>query len=735
MLLSPEAYNLASAEETVAGKMDGPEPHPLKILVVEDEPRYLESTRLLLKHYGHNVSTAMNGAEARARLTDQRFDLVLLDLHLPDTTGLDILADMASQLEHSLVIVVSGDTSIDSAIQALKGGAYDFLRKPYAPEELVKSLRNAARELALKQENRVMQARLQRSELWHRFLVNNSPDIIYTLDAEGRFSYLNDCVEAITGHTKTELLGQPWETLVLEAEREAARWHMNERRTGDRATRNFELFLYKRSPTDTAESPPSHVVVELSASGMYEQEADGSRRFLGTYGVARDISERKKAEATITFQAYHDLLTGLPNRALFKDRLTQAIANARRHGLLLAVMFLDLDRFKSVNDTLGHLVGDELLQLTSQRLRHCLREGDTLARIGGDEFMLLLPHIRTRDNAAYIAEKILAALKAPFHLNSHEIYISASIGIAIYPDDGITHETLIKHADIAMYSAKDQGRNDFRFFDSGLNQHLSGRMAVEADLRRGLQRGEFEMHYQPKVDTRHGRIIGMEALIRWHHPQRGLVLPDAFIPIAEDSGLIAPLSEWVLEAVCRQARAWHDQDLPPTALAVNLPARHIEHPDFVDEFVRILRDHGLEGRGIGIEITESTLMRDMEGSVHKLRQLSDLGVEISIDDFGTGYSSLSYLKRLPVHCLKIDRSFVHDLHSQDNGAPLVAGIAAMAKGLRLHLVAEGVETQAQLEFLREIGCDAYQGHLFSQAVSAEEATRMLRSHTPAINLH
>jgi EAL domain-containing protein (putative c-di-GMP-specific phosphodiesterase class I) len=243
------------------------------------------------------------------------------------------------------------------------------------------------------------------------------------------------------------------------------------------------------------------------------------------------------------------------------------------------------------------------------------------------------------------------------------------------------------------------------------------------------------MHYQPKVDTRHGRIIGMEALIRWHHPQRGLVLPDAFIPIAGDSGLIAPLSEWVLEAVCRQARAWHDQDLPPTALAVNLPARHIEHPDFVDEFVRILRDHGLEGRGIGIEITESTLMRDMEGSVHKLRQLSDLGVEISIDDFGTGYSSLSYLKRLPVHCLKIDRSFVHDLHSQDNGAPLVAGIAAMAKGLRLHLVAEGVETQAQLEFLREIGCDAYQGHLFSQAVSAEEATRMLRSHTPAINLH
>ena len=715
--------------------MDGTEPQPLKILVVEDEPRYLESTRLLLRHYGHTVTTAVNAAQARTRLSDESYDLVMLDLHLPDATGLDILADMAPQLEQSMVIVVSGDTSIDSAIQALKAGAYDFLRKPYEPEELVKSLRNAARELALKQENGVIQARLERSEQWHRFLVNNSPDIIYTLDAEGRFSYLNDCVEGITGYSKAELLGQPWETLVLEAEREPARWRMNERRTGERATRNYELLLQKRLPADASELAHSQVVVELSASGMYQEAADGSRRFVGTYGVARDISERKKAEATITFQAYHDLLTGLPNRALFKDRLTQAIANARRHGLLLAVMFLDLDRFKSVNDTLGHLVGDELLQLTSQRLRHCLREGDTLARIGGDEFMLLLPHIRTRDNAAYIAEKILAALKAPFHLNSHELYISASIGIAVYPDDGVTHETLIKHADIAMYSAKDQGRNDYRFFDSGLNQHLTGRMAVESDLRRGLQRGEFEMHYQPKVDTMHGRIIGMEALIRWHHPQRGLVHPDEFIPIAEESGLIAPMSEWVLDTVCRQARAWRDQSLPPTALAVNLPARHIEHPDFVDQFVRVLRDHSLEGSGIGIEITESTLMRDMEGSVHKLRQLSDIGVEISIDDFGTGYSSLSYLKRLPVHCLKIDRSFVHDLHSQENGVPLVAGIVAMAKGLRLNLVAEGVETQAQLEFLRQIGCDAYQGYLFSQAVSAEEATRLLQSHPPAINLH
>lgn len=709
---------------------------PLSILVVEDEPRYLESTRLLLRHYGHTVTPAKDLAQAHKALETQRFDLLLLDLHLPDGSGLNLLRTASERLEQTMVIVVSGDATLDAALQALRIGAYDFLRKPYEPEELLKSLRNAARELGLARENRAIQDRLAHSEQWHRFLVNNSPDIIYTLDAEGRVSFINDSIETITGQRKVDLLGQPWETLVVESEREAARWRINERRTGERATRNFELLLCRRTPSEVAETASAGVVVEVSATGMYQDTPDGGRRFIGTYGVARDITERKRAEATITFQAYHDQLTGLPNRVLFKDRVTQAIAHARRHGQILAVMFLDLDRFKSVNDTLGHLVGDELLQLVSQRLRHCLREGDTLARIGGDEFMLLLPHIRTRDNAAYIAEKILAALKTPFHLNGHELYISASIGIAIYPNDGTTHETLIKHADIAMYSAKDEGRNDYRFFDSGLNLHLTGRIAVESDLRRGLQRGEFEMHYQPKVDIASGRIVGMEALIRWRHPQRGLVQPDEFIPIAEDSGLITPMSEWVLDSVCRQARCWQDMDLHPAALAVNLPARHIEHPDFVDAFVRLLRDYRLSGKGLGIEITESTLMRDMEGSVHKLKQLSEMGVEISIDDFGTGYSSLAYLKRLPVHVLKIDRSFVHDLDTADSGPHLVAGIAAMAKGLRLGLVAEGVETPAQLECLRQIGCDAYQGHLFSHALSVEEATRMLQSgRQSAVTLH
>ncbi|MBU1665302.1 MAG: EAL domain-containing protein, partial [Gammaproteobacteria bacterium] len=506
-----------------------------------------------------------------------------------------------------------------------------------------------------------------------------------------------------------------------------ARYRLNERRTGDRSTRNVDLLLKRKEDLLTGNGEAT-VAVEVSAAGMYRPLPDGSGEFLGTYGVARDISARKQAEATITFQAYHDLLTGLPNRTLFNDRLGQAITQARRQKQALAVLFLDMDRFKVVNDTHGHLVGDGLLQNMAQRLRGSLREGDTLARIGGDEFTLLLPNIHTRHNATLIAEKIIASLKHPFHVDGHEIYSGMSIGIAIYPEDGDNQQTLIKHADLAMYHAKDHGRNDFRFFTHDLQHSLTGRLAVENDMRHALTRGEFEMYYQPQVDIQSQRIRGMEALIRWHHPERGMVPPNDFIPIAEECGLIAPISEWVLDTACKQAKAWRAANLPAISLGVNLSARQIEHPHFVDKFIHSLKENGIDGQGIEIEITESTLMRDMEGAIEKLRRLADQGVEISIDDFGTGYSSLSYLKKLPVHTLKIDRSFIHDLVAPSNGSTIVAGITAMAKGLHLSVVAEGVETSVQLDYLESIGCDSYQGYLFSRPVTARDATGLLQPH-------
>ena len=701
----------------------------VSLLIVEDEPRYLESTRLLLAQHVHSIDAALTVKDAFALLTTKHYDLALLDLRLPDGNGHEIMAYIRANLPDCRIIVASGDSEIDSAIQSLRLGATDYLRKPYEPEDLINTVRNAVRKLELERENARMTHQIEQSEQWHRLLVNTSPDVIYTLDADARFSYLNDSIERTLGYMPGELIGRHYTTIVASDQLESALYRFNERRTGERATRNLELMLRRKDDllsSLTERTSDQRVVVELSSMGMYRPTSLGMGEFLGSYGVARDISARKQAEATITFQAYHDLLTGLPNRALFKDRLGQAMVYAKRHGQTMATLFLDMDHFKVVNDTLGHLVGDGLLQALSQRLRECLREGDTLSRIGGDEFMLLLPHIRTRDNAAYIAQKILLSLKQPFNIEGHELYVGLSIGIAIFPEDGDSIETLIKHADIAMYHAKDHGRNDYKFFTQDLHKSFTGRLAIENEMRHALERREFEVFYQPQVAVQSQRVRGMEALIRWNHPSRGLVSPTEFIPIAEESGLITPISEWVMGAACRQARLWRDADMPPITMAINLSARQIEHPQFVDKFVQCLHKFMPDGNGIEIEITESTLMRDMDGAVGKLRKLADMGVEISIDDFGTGYSSLSYLKKLPINTIKIDRSFIHDLTGHmNNGSTIVAGIAAMAKGLKLKVVAEGVETQEQLDYLQTLGCDTYQGFFFSRAVNANAATEIL----------
>jgi len=705
----------------------------ISMLIVEDEPRYLESTRLLLAQYVHRIDTAQTAAQAFTLLDEKHYDLALLDLRLPDGNGHEIMAHIRDHHPDCRVIVASGDSQIESAIQSLRLGAYDYLRKPYEPEELIKTVRNVVRKLQLERDNARMLHQLEQSEQWHRLLVNTSPDVIYTLDAEGHFTYLNDSIQGTLGYMPGELIGRDYTTIIAADQADVALYHFNERRTGERATRNFELLLRRKDDllsSLTERTSDQSVVVELSSMGMYRPTSLGMGEFLGTYGVARDISARKQAEATIAFQAYHDLLTGLPNRALFKDRLGQAMVLAKRHGQTMATLFLDMDHFKVVNDTLGHLVGDGLLQALAQRLRGSLREGDTLSRIGGDEFMLLLPHIRTRDNAAHIAQKIINSLKQPFDIEGHELYASMSIGIAIYPDDGDNIETLIKHADIAMYHAKDHGRNDYKFFTQDLHKSFTGRLAVENEMRHALDKKEFEVFYQPQVAVESQRIRGMEALIRWNHPTRGMVSPNDFIPIAEESGLITPISEWVMNAACRQAKLWRDSDLPPITMAINLSARQIEHPQFVDKFLRCLHKHMADGKGIEIEITESTLMRDMDGVISKLRKLAEMGVEISIDDFGTGYSSLSYLKKLPIHTIKIDRSFIHDLTGHmNNGSTIVAGIAAMAKGLKLKVVAEGVETQEQLDYLQTLGCDTYQGFFYSRPVNAEAATEILTRHS------
>jgi diguanylate cyclase (GGDEF)-like protein/PAS domain S-box-containing protein len=702
-----------------------------RLLVVDDEPRMRQSLVDLVRLKGYDADAADSGRTAIQRLAKKQYDLVLLDLFMPDVDGYAVMQHMREHNSKVAVIVVSGDNTMQAAIKALRNGAYDFVRKPYEPEELFKTIENALSKRRLELENESFQLKLEQSEKWYRYLVDNSPDIIYTLDQNGCFRFLNNRIETLLGYSKEELIGKPYTTIIFEEDIERAKFVFNERRTGSRASADVELRLKCKSGDALMHFESRFITIELNSMGMYaESNAATSTTFAGTYGVAKDITDRKKAEETIYHQAYHDLLTGLPNRLLFKDRLNLAIAQAKRSRQKLAVMFLDLDRFKVVNDSLGHVVGDQLLQSVANRLGKCVREGDTLARLGGDEFTLLLPQINQLDAAANTAKKILNVLSRPFFIAGQDHHFSASIGIAIYPEDGETVDSLIKNADIAMYHVKDLGRNNYAFFTQVKNTTYSDRLSLESDLRKAITNNELELYYQPQVSTYTGSIVGMEALLRWNHPLRGRLSPPDFIPLAEETGLIASIGDWVLNTACVQSRVWQKAGVPPIRLAVNLSAHQIEQQNFLDSVVHLLKETGLSSEYLEIEITESAMMKDIEKTGDKLRQLSDLGVSISVDDFGTGYSSLSYLKNLPIHSIKIDKSFISDIAPGDSETSIVTAMIQIAKGLKLKLIAEGVETNHQLAFLRNNNCDECQGYLFSRPVNAAEATRILTANRP-----
>jgi diguanylate cyclase (GGDEF)-like protein len=423
--------------------------------------------------------------------------------------------------------------------------------------------------------------------------------------------------------------------------------------------------------------------------------------------------------------AQHDFLTDLPNRLLLNDRLAQAIALARRDGNQLAVLFLDLDRFKHINDSLGHAIGDQLLQSVAERLAACVRTSDTVSRQGGDEFVILLSKVEHAKDAARSAEKMLAALTTSHRIAQHDLHVTVSIGIGIYPDDGQDAETLVKSADTAMYHAKENGRNNYQFFTQDMNLRAVERQSLEGGLRRAVGRQEFVLHYQPKVNLETGAITGAEALIRWLHPVRGLILPAQFVPIAEDCGLIVPIGQWVVREACRQIRVWLDAGLRPTPVAVNISAVEFRTKDFLESVRATLEDTCLEPRYLELELTESVLMQDAESTTSVLQALKAMGVQLAVDDFGTGYSSLSYLRQFPIDALKVDQSFVHDITSDPEDATIVSAVIGMGKNLKQRVIAEGVETREQLAFLQSQGCDEGQGYYFSQPVVAEEFARLL----------
>jgi diguanylate cyclase (GGDEF)-like protein/PAS domain S-box-containing protein len=556
------------------------------------------------------------------------------------------------------------------------------------------------------------EAALREGEARFRDLTELSSDWYWEQDADLRFTQISSRVHEFALGSEEDIGKRRWEISRLHMTDEQWQPH----KAALAARRSFQDFVYQRFDVHG-----NLRVISVSGRPIFDEAG----RFLGYRGTGRDMTEQKRAEERIRHMAHFDALTELPNRMLLYDRVERAIAQAQRDQEALAILFIDLDRFKTVNDSLGHAVGDRLLKKVAGLLESCTRESDTIARIGGDEFVVLLGGLKEPEDARHVAQKVLDALAEPVMVDGHELKVTPSVGICAYPHDGADVETLMRNADTAMYYAKQMGRNNYQFFTQAMTEAAQRRLVMENDLRHAIERGEFLLHYQPQLDLRSGAIIGFEALVRWRHPQRGMVSPAEFIAAAEEGGLIGPLGEWVLREACTEARKWHDLGYPELQVAVNCSAQQFQREGFVETVDMILRGTGLSPSCLELEITESVIVERSEEVIARFAALDAMGVGVSIDDFGTGYSSLSYLKRFAIHQLKIDQSFVRDISTDPDDAAIVSAIIAISHSLGLKVVAEGVETAEQLAFLRSLGCDAAQGYYFSRPVAADEFARLL----------
>lgn len=536
------------------------------------------------------------------------------------------------------------------------------------------------------------------------------PCAIFTVDVDGTITGFNKKAEEITGYTAEEVIGKKCPIFAINACKKGCSLY----------ARNVTKPIMGRECTIRRKDGEERII---SKNSDLLKDANGCT--IGGVESFEDVTEQKQAAEMLNYLAYYDALTGLPNRMLFYDRFTTAINQAQRNREALALVFLDLDNFKTVNDTLGHSIGDQLLHDVAIRLKNKIRKADTIARLGGDEFTILLPRLKRPEDAAKITQKIIDTLRPPFSYGGREFHITASAGVALYPNDGDTTHALLRNADIALYRAKEFGKDSYQFYMPAMGYNVLERLALESNVRKALERQEFLLYYQPIIDIRSGKIAAMEALLRWQHPDYGLVYPVEFIPILEETGLIIPVGEWVINAACNQARTWQDRGLPPIRIAVNLSPRQFQQQDMVEMVARALDKSGLNPERLELEITESAVMKDVDSAVMMFHKLKEMGTYISVDDFATGYSSLSFLKRFPADTLKIDQSFIRDLMYNASDAEIAKAIIALAHNLGMKAIAEGVETVEQLEFLRGLKCDEIQGHVFSLPLSVQDATELL----------
>jgi diguanylate cyclase (GGDEF)-like protein/PAS domain S-box-containing protein len=688
-----------------------------RVLIISpsaDDIRILEHALGAARDGPFDVESASTLAAGVRRVRQGGIDAILVDLTLPDSQGLAGFDQLHEAGLHTPILTLCALDNEDDAMEAVRRGAQGWLSKGYFDNNLVpQSLRNIIERMKVEQGLYVAQARAE-------ITLNSIGDAVISVDMRGRVDYLNIAAELVTGWPREEARGRS-ATEVLD---------IIDGVTGRLVTNPIEYVLQSVQPLGlTAEAVlvgrhGRRVPIEDSAAPI--RDWDG--QLVGAVMVFRDISDTVALTSKMRHQAQHDFLTNLPNRVLLNDRITQAISLARRSNTHPVLLFLDLDKFKHINDSLGHAVGDQLLQAVAERLVHCVRTSDTVSRHGGDEFVILLADERRPQDAALAAEKILLALSLPFRIDGQELHTSTSIGISVFPLDGMDAAALIKNADTAMYHAKERGRNNYQYFRHHMNARAVERQLVESNLRRALERCEFTLHYQPKVDLQTDRITGVEALLRWEHPEWGLVLPERFISIAEECGLIIPIGRWVLGEACAQAVRWRGDGISAVSIAVNVSALEFRHRDFFDHALTILEASGVDPACLQLELTESVLMRDVATSASLLAKFKAMGVQIAVDDFGTGYSSLSYLNQFPIDVLKIDHSFVKaiDAGAESNGA-IVSAIIDMGKNLHQRVIAEGVEDEVQLAFLKTHKCNEGQGYLFSQPVNAARMQAMLNT--------
>lgn len=599
----------------------------------------------------------------------------------------------------------------DGTITGIFVEGIDVTERKRASDELAAAYNNILQRKAADEAAYIDKARAE-------ITLNSITDAVIGTDTLGNVDYLNAAAERMTGWPRDEARGRPIGEVMKIVKGGLRDPHAHE----GEIERSHNRPMGLAAGTVLIRRDGSKVAIEESAAPIH----DSHGQIVGAVVVFRDLTATQAMAMKMMHLAQHDFLTNLPNRVLLNDRIAQAIVMAKRRSTTLALLFIDLDNFKHINDSLGHAVGDQLLQSVAQRLCSCVRSSDTVSRQGGDEFVILVTEDSLAENAALTADKVLAALTQPHFIAGHELHVTPSIGISVYPGDGEDADTLLKKADTAMYQAKERGRNNYQFFKSDMNERAVERQVVETHLRHALERNQFELHYQPKVDLNTGKITGAEALLRWRHPDWGMVLPERFISIAEDCGLIVPIGRWVLREACAQARRWQDRKLEPACIAVNISAVEFRSKDFVAGVRAILSETGLPPDCLQLEVTESVLMRDADATSAILRQLKCMGVQLAVDDFGTGYSSLSYLNQFPIDVLKIDQSFVQDIGAaHDKEGIIVSAVIAMGTSLKQRVVAEGVEAQEQVTFLKAQHCAEGQGYFFSRPLGAAQFTALL----------